>query len=288
MERRALWLSLALHGGILALMFADLSFMRSYEKPVSAPIMIDLSKVKISSKTNLPQKTVTAKKKNTPKVENKQPEVPPKKEVAVQQKPIPKPDISKKEQPPVLPKNKETPKDAVPVPPPKKEVPKTENTPPKKAEQKKYDLNSLLATVEKVRQAPTTTTKEPVEDKTEGMSGRTEGRLDQLMTISDKDLISSKLRECWYIDGGAQDLEEILVELKAVINKDGSVRDVQIMNKMHYPAFESVAESARRAVHICSMKGEESPFKILSNQYADHYNDWHEIRLRFSPTKGIF
>ena len=114
-----------------------------------------------------------------------------------------------------------------------------------------------------------------------------EGRLDQILTVSEKDFISSKLRECWNINGGTQDLDEILVEVKAYINKDGTVHDVQVLNRQNYPAFQSVAESAKRAVRICAAKGSESPFYILSQKYSDHYADWKEIYLRFSPLECV-
>jgi hypothetical protein len=60
------------------------------------------------------------------------------------------------------------------------------------------------------------------------------------------------------------------------------------LNKQNYPAFSSVSESAKRAVYICAGKGTESPFYILSQKYADHYGDWKEIYLRFSPLEGVF
>jgi outer membrane biosynthesis protein TonB len=298
MERRAFLMSLALHGVILTLMLVNFNFAREYSKPPSVILHVDLNKVQISNKTNLPQKSV--KKKKAPvqkKKEEPKKETPKKKEVAAQPKPKTKPKPKaepKKPQPKPQPKPVTPVKDAVPVPKkpePKKETIKEE---PKKIqpqkEEKGYDLQSLLASVEKVRKEPLKQEVKSVQNDLSADMGNTglEGRLDQVLSISEKDFISSKLRECWNIDGGAQNLDEIVVEIKAFINKDGSVRDVKILNKQNYPAFSSVSESAKRAVYICAGKGTESPFYILSQKYADHYGDWKEIYLRFSPLEGVF
>ena len=286
MERRVYGMSLALHGVVLTLMLVNFNFAREYSKPPSVVLHIDLNKVQISDKTNLPQKTLPVKKK-VPVPPPKPQEKPKEKPVAVQPKPKPQP---KPELKPV-PKPVEPVKDAVPVKEPvkpkNKPVPKTEPKVDSRSEED--DLQSLLATVEKVRQQPV---KQPeaIQNDLSANMGNTglEGRLDQMLTISEKGFISSKLRECWNINGGAQDLDEIMVEIKAFINKDGSIREVQILNKQNYPAFQSIAESAKRSVYICADKGIESPFYILSQKYADHYADWKEIYLRFSPLEGVY
>ena len=143
-------------------------------------------------------------------------------------------------------------------------------------------MKSLLASVEKVRQ-DTPAPQPQADTNTQALDNGTEGRIDQLLTISEKDFIASKLRDCWNVDGGAQNIDEIVVEIRALINQDGSVREVNIMNNMNLPAFRSLAESAKRAVYICAQKGDESPFKILADKYADHYQDWKELYLNFNP-----
>ncbi len=280
MERRALWMSLGLHGVILCLMFGNFSFSREYSKPPAVVMHIDLNKVKISDKTNLPQKEISKKAvKNTPK----QTEV--KKEFKTTQV---KPKTVQKESPVPQPKSVPVPKNSVAVQekkPQPEEKPLPKQIPP--SDEEDLDLQSLLATVDKVRQKPVK--KEVVEENpvSEGLKGGLEGRLDQLMTISDKDFISSKLRESWNIDGGTDRLDEIVVEVYVGLNKDGSLRLVKYTNHMNLPAFTQVAESAVRAVHIAANKGSESPFKILAEKYGDHYSDWKEMYLRFSPTEGI-
>lgn len=301
MERRALVMSLALHGAILALMFCDFSFSREYSKPPAVIMHIDLNKVQIADKTNLPQKgivqkaskvippkqekqkpsKVISKKQETPKSKKEMKVVSSEKKVVKAPKPQPQPKL-----PPV-------PKEAVIVQGKKEK--KSENVifsqkQAQQAHEEEADLKSLLATVDKVRQPPVKKEKTSPQESSGGggMSGGLEGRLDQMMTISDKDFISSKLRESWNLDGGTDRLDEIVVEVYVSLNKDGSLRLVKYTNKMNIPAFVQVAESAVRAVHIAANKGSESPFKILAEKYASHYSDWKEISLRFSPTEGIF
>ena len=205
-----------------------------------------------------------------------------------QKKEAPKTDKPKQEvkapEPKPQPKEAPPPKDAVAVQPKKEEKKKEAQKPEPQPKSKKpdYNLKSLLASVEKVRQdAPAPTPQE--ENNTEALDNGTEGRMDQLLTVSDKDFIASRLRDCWNIDGGAQNIDEIVVEIRVLVNKDGSIRDVKIMNNMNLPAFKSLSESARRAVYICAQKGEDSPFKILADHYADHYSDWKELYLNFNP-----
>jgi len=275
MQRKALLLSLGLHTLIISLMFVDLHFAKEYTKAPPAILMVDLTKVKIADKTNLPQKAVP--KKETPKTE-------PKKE---EPKPTPKVDKPKQEvkvpAPKPEPKPAPVPKDAIPVQPKKDEKKKDEQKNTAKNKKSDYDLKSLLASVEKVRK-DNTPTKEDL--PAEALDNGTEGRMDKLLTISDKDFIASKLRDCWNIDGGAQNIDEIVIEIRVLVNQDGSVRDVKIMNNMNLPAFKPLAESARRAVYICAQKGEEAPFKILANHYGEHYADWKELYLNFNPMNG--
>ena len=274
MQRKALLLSLGMHILIICLMFVDFHFAKEYTKAPPAILMVDLTKVKIADKTNLPQKNITKKEekkkteqKPTPKVDK------PKQEVKT---PVSKPE----------PKPAPVPKDAAAVQPPKEEKKKQDkeknNTKPQ-PKKTNYDLKSLLASVEKVRKddAPI-----PEELPQEALDNGTEGRMDKLLTISDKDFIASKLRDCWNIDGGAQNIDEIRIEIRVLLSQDGSVRDVKIMNNMNLPAFKSLSESARRAVYICAQKGEDSPFKILANHYGEHYSDWKELYLNFNPMNG--
>lgn len=279
MLRNSFISSAILHGLVLTMMAMDFSFAR-FDKtpPPPAIMMVDLTKVKISNKTNLPpQKTPTKKKtqpvqkpavKSTKALEKKAPEPP---------KPIPQTPV--KNAVPVIQKEEKVKKDS------KKKPTKTTA----KAEPSANDqLKSLLASVDKVkRSAPVSAPVEPEDDKlTEGIDGGTEGSYSQILSISDTDLIRSQLSKCWNLDAGKKDIDDTIIEIRALVNKDGTIRDVKILTSTHDTVFRSVAESAKRAVYVCAAKGDDSPFKMLADKYADHYGDWKSLLLRFNPKTG--
>ena len=77
-------------------------------------------------------------------------------------------------------------------------------------------------------------------------------------------------------------IEDMVIEIKAALNQNGTVRAVEVMDKSRYNTdghFRSVANSAVRAVHICEPVYKE----ILAEKYADRYDKWQVLRLRFNP-----
>ena len=272
-------MSLLGHIIIILLMVLDLSF--GFKKPEVTPpavMMVDLSKIKISNKTNLPQKSIVFPKKTPQKTVAKEEG----KKSPIQKKVSPKP-VQKSEEKPLL-KPKEQPVKEAVIVKNDQQIPEKKTELEKKTEKKSNtDLQSLLASVEKVRRVPN---KAVQKSETEIQTGA-EGRIDQILTISERDYLASELQKCWNIDAGVEHADEILVEIKAWINKDGSVRDVRIMNSMPISSFKTVAESAKRAIYICDHKGGDSPFRILAEKYADYYGEWKEILLHFNPLNGI-
>ena len=306
MPIRAYLFSALLHSVIIAFLLWDWSFtLKNYEKTNVPVIMIDLKKVQIGELTNLPQKV----KKQTPKKqEAKAPSKKTEKQKTTVKKTTPKPQAKPE---PVKPKEQPKPKDSVKaVEPPKKESkpvkkevkkeqPKAEPKPAQKSEpvkeqpkKKKSDgLKSLLASVEDIKKnaRPSTSVQTPQatgQEVQDGIDGGTEGSLMQPLTISEKDLIANKLRGCWNVDAGLSGIENMIVEVRAYVNRDGSIRDVKILNMQSDTTFRSVAESARRAIYICEALGEESPFKILADKRGDNYQGWKEIFVRFNPLDG--
>lgn len=284
--------SAVLHGAVITLMAFNLSFGRMDEHQTPpALLMVDLTKVQVADKTNLPPKVKAVQtRKKTPKPQEK-PKVLKSKSTVVKAPPrvMPKPKPSK----PV--------KDAAPIIEPpkpiakkkltkveKKETTVSKNTDKKTA--KKYDMKNLLASVEKIRKVPTQTVvpddEEDLPRQNDGIENGTEGSFTQALTVSERDLIATQLKKCWNVDAGAVGIDDMLIEIRAFVNKDGRVRDVTILNMKNDPSFRAVAESARRAVLICDDKGTESPFRILADKYADHYGEWKELFLHFNPMDG--
>ena len=172
-----------------------------------------------------------------------------------------------------------------------KPTPKTEPVKEQPKKKKSNGLKSLLASVEDIKKnARPSTRVQDIQDigqeVQDGIDGGTEGSLMQPLTISEKDLIANKLRSCWNVDAGLNGIENMIVEVRAYVNRDGTIRDVKILNMRSDDAFRSVAESARRAIYICADLKEESPFKMLAEKRGDNYQGWKEIFVRFNPMDG--
>ena len=129
----------------------------------------------------------------------------------------------------------------------------------------------------------------PDEIATEGIEGGAGGSYMQELSVSEKDLIGLRLRECWNMDAGVRGAQNMIVEIRVFLSKEGRVKDAKILNTKRYnkdSAFRSAAESARRAVYICDRKQEKSPFAIFSKNYEDSYDAWKTLLLRFNPFDG--
>lgn len=302
----ALGLSVGLHVVILFLMLFNFSWQTdNFEKSPPALLMVDLTKVKLADKTNLPQKTVqkvkkTPKSVSQPEKEDKTP--------SVKQESVP----TKAE--PVKPKEMAAPKDAVNMQ--EKKVKSNSNSTKKQKDEKVQknplskkktpvtkitsqktttanNLQSLLASVEKVRKPINTTSHQTTitnssseQAVTQGIEGGIGGNLTQELTISEKDLIANKIRQCWNINAGIEGADQMIIELRAYVNRDGRIKDVKILNMKNNPAFRSMAESAKRAIYVCDGLQEESPFKILATQHPQTYSSWKELYLRMNPIDG--
>ncbi|MGD9638955.1 MAG: hypothetical protein AB7U85_07835 [Alphaproteobacteria bacterium] len=303
---RGLRYSLILHAAVFALFRYDFfGFVQHQIAPSTAPLIVDLSKVKISEFTNLPPKAEKKKENVSKETEKKEP---PKEEKKAEKKaepkfvppkkPDPKPEV-KKEQPKIDDKaakleEVEAKKEDKKTEPKKIAEKKVAPTPPKpkttpKKETKKEpepSLKSLLASVEKIEksiQERPQDEKEPDETEDEGIEGGSGGFLGRELTISDKDALAAKIRQCWNFDAGSKGVEDMVIEIRAYLNQDGSVRDVAILDMSRYNNdgfYRSIAESARRAVFICS------PFSMLPERYPDKFDDWKTLFLRFNPMNG--
>ena len=299
--------SIALHLLVFLLWVIDIPmFWWNRTQPSQVPIIVDLKDVKISEMTNLPPKAkfgdedkaaskvkrkvekqytkdeskseLEHKSKDNVKEEPKdtvsetKPE-PPKKDFLVAPQP-------KKPQIKVKPKKQEV------KPKPKKQGPKKQPEKDIKKEEPKLanPLKSLLASVDALEKeaniSSTATIKEGTKVANMGVEGGTAGSYFSDLSISEMDALAGQLRACWNLDPGAMGIEDMIVEIKAQLNQDGSVRSVEIMNSYRYSSdshFRSVSDSAKRAVYICA------PYKILSEKYAEKYEEWRVLRLRFNP-----
>lgn len=305
----ALKKSIALHIAVFLLLITEVPmFWWNRSQPSQVPIIVDLKDVKISEMTNLPPKAKFGDEDKEAsqvkrKIENKytkeetkpkiEPEVKKEKinEEPKEQKPAAKPEEAKKDflvapQPkkPKLkaqPKKPQPKKEQIKKQEPKKEVKKQEK---KEEPQLANPLKSLLASVDALEKeanvSSVATIKEGTNVANMGVEGGAVGSYFSELSISEMDALAGQLRACWNLDPGAMGIEDMIIEIKAQLNQDGSVRSVEVQNTTRYNTdnhFRSVADSAKRAVYICA------PYKILSEKYAEKYDEWRVLRLRFNP-----
>lgn len=305
----ALKKSIALHIAVFLLLIIEVPmFWWNRSQPSQVPIIVDLKDVKISEMTNLPPKAKFGDEDKEAsqvkrKIENKytKEETKPKIESEVkkekineepkEQKPAAKPEEAKKDflvapQPkkPKLkaqPKKPQPKKEQIKKQEPKKEVKKQEK---KEEPQLANPLKSLLASVDALEKeanvSSVATIKEGTNVANMGVEGGAVGSYFSELSISEMDALAGQLRACWNLDPGAMGIEDMIIEIKAQLNQDGSVRSVEVQNTTRYNTdnhFRSVADSAKRAVYICA------PYKILSEKYAEKYDEWRVLRLRFNP-----
>lgn len=300
--------SIVLHIAVFLLCVIDLPlFWNNRSTPGQVPIIVDLKDVKISEMTNLPPKAQFGeedreaskvkrkieknytkdepKPEPEPEPEKTMPKDEPKEEPAAEPKPV-KNDFLEAPKPAAKPKVRPQPRKPKIVPQPKK--PELKKKPEPKKDTSKPELanplKSLLASVDALEKeantSATATIKEGTEVNNMGLEGGIGGSYFSELSISEIDAIAGRLRACWNLDPGAMGIEDMVVEIKAQLNQDGSVRRVDIADMSRYNSdnhFRSVADSARRAVYICA------PYKILADKYAEKYDMWKVMRLRFNP-----
>ena len=277
-------LSVGLHLFVFLLAVGDFSvwFSPKKEKIVSVPVMtVDLSNVKVSSITNLPPK-LSAKKKEAPAKKSLKTSAVVRKKTAAASKSTPS-DTS-------LHVRNEKLNDVLNDVLNKKTPQKTEKTAEKT--NNVNAVNALLASIDTLRAAPREEELpdvDPDEAVNQGIEGGRGGSYLRELSVSERDALGLKLRACWNIDAGVKGAQNMIVEIRAYLTPQGGVEDVKILDRKRYQndaAFRAVAESARRAVYICADKNEESPFLLFPQHYADAYDSWKTLLLRFNPLDG--
>lgn len=302
--------SLALHVVVFVLFMIDLPLFWNNKNSMSqVPIIVDLQNVKIAEMTNLPPKAKMGEEDKAAstvkrKVEEKYTKEEPKEEPKPQEKAKPKPaeeEPAPKDEPvkevkqdflvapqpkkPQPPKVVEKKKEEKVKPVEKKEVKKPEKPKDKSKPELSNPLKSLLASVDALEKETgnrdaTATIKEGTQVNNMGIEGGVGGSYFSELSISEVDAIAGRLRACWNLDPGAMGIEDMIVEIRAYLNQDGTVRKVDILDSSRYNSdnhFRSVADSAKRAVHICA------PYTIFAEKYSDRYDMWKTMLLRFNP-----
>ena len=323
--------SIVLHIAVFLLFMIDLPNWHHDMTLGSAPIIVDLSQVRIDEMTNLPskaefgpedRKATVAERKETqytkdtapePEPEPAKPEektVPEKQpDVAPDEKPTevkqdyleaPKPEKKPERKPDPKPTPKKPPvPDSKPKPKPQpKPDTKPKDTkkakPEEKAALQSNALKSLMQEIDNTKnwEIGETTQSAMIKEGTQvnnmGIEGgNSNGSYLSDLTITETDAIASLLRQNWNLDPGAIGLENMRVEIRVYLNRDGSIKKIEFLDMGRFnsdPSYRSVAESAQRAIIAT-----QQVFKdVFAGKYSGNYDNWSTLRLNFDPLdKGV-
>jgi hypothetical protein len=288
-------LSAGIHFTILVIAFVGLPEWFS-KKIEPQPLVISLENLPITDRTNV-------QKSQQPLVKEQKPLPPP------TQKPNP-PTSKPKASPPPPPEQKpepvkEEPKEEVtpdalpekkvekkPTPPKQKPQPKPtpakpKPTPEKKAEEEPMEDEALKNLIDDAINNSDKKEQKPAKDTAPAQNlTKSEAAYDASLplSISEKDAITSQFVQCWRLPAGAANDYELKVSIDVWLRPDGSVVKAYLTSDQRgkYNAdsvFRAAADSALRAVHMCSP---------LKNLPVNKYNSWKEMRLNFDPSMQLY
>lgn len=158
--------------------------------------------------------------------------------------------------------------------------PKVEEKPKEQEEKKSFDVDKVLALLNKV--APSQQAAAPnahsAARTVRGIGAQT------AMTADLQDALRSQIQPCWNPPVGAPHPERLVVEFHLFLNPDGSVAQPpqltgDSVSRVSRDQFvQAAAEAARRAIYTCA------PYKLP----ADRYQEWREIDpFRFDPKEML-
>ena len=239
--------SVLLHGGIVAATF--FSFAHTLDMNIQDVPLVPVELVTITDTTN-----ITAQSPEPPKPEPQ--ETPPAQDVTP---------------PPPVPEKAEVAPDAPKVvekkPPPPVAKPK-----PDKPKEEKFDINSIVALLDKKNPPPKNQAGKPGDHSIKGMGQQT------AMTMDVMTALQSQIYRCYNVSSliGAPKPDDLIVDFDVFLNPDGSVaQPPQLAAKSNSGSSytQAAVEAARRAISACA------PYKLPANKY----DQWRNFTFHFDP-----
>ena len=304
---RGMVLSAVLHVVLGSLLIIGLPRLFDPAPPEEMPIAVQLVTV-------APETRATHPNPNLPRPDAK-PEVPEVEAPAPKPQPKPEPPIPAPVPPSAgavsQPADEPAPPEAKPAPPPppkppepkpeakpveKLEVPKPREKPEpprqlakleakpeeKKPEEKKYDprqFDALLKNLAPVHTAMTADARpENPRPTAARASSQPKAPLGSQLTTSELDMVRHQIAQCWNVPAGARDAKNLVVEIKVIVDPDGTVRQATIVDQGRPggdPFYRAAAESARRAFFNPQCR----PLHLPAEKYAI----WKDLVVDFSP-----
>ncbi len=246
--------SVLLHGTVVAVTF--FSWAHTLDIQTDDVPVVPVELVTIADKTNIAAQSPTP------------PPPEPQETAAVEAPPPPPPEPEKVE---AAPEAKPAPKPVEKAPPPA--APTVKPAPPK-PKQEKFDINNIMALLDK--KAPAKAPAAKAGDQSIRGAG-----LQDAMTMQLGDALRNQIAQCWSPPVGSPNPERLVVSFRMFLNPDGSVAQTpQLAADSAYTAgrddfTRAAADAAMRAIYACA------PYKLPANQYSA----WRDIEVTFDPRK---
>ncbi len=266
-DKMALSASVLLHLAVIVAITVQIVLFKAKPLELTQPIPIDILDLGPVTTTQKQGTGNTAKVTPAPPPTPKPPIPPPQQE---QQKPVP---VPPKPNPMDKPKPAPEEKFGDVMSKLAKEQPK--KPPPKEAAPENF--NSLLKNLSTDKPVPQITqTKPDAKAPDKASDAGSKGLLSDKLTISQEDLLRRQIEGCWNVPVGARGIQDMVVTIHILMNKDRTVKSAEIVNANGNDPFQrTVAESAMRAV----LNPKCSPFQLPD----DKYDLWNDITMSFNP-----
>ncbi len=191
-------------------------------------------------------------------------------------------DVKPKDVPPPPKKAEVAEKKAAPVPTPK--------TPPKKPQEAKKDESKEKPTTDDSQQfssvlknlvgtdAPPTPDSQPRDTPRQAPQLTAPAPLGATMSMSEMDALRQQLAGCWSIIAGAQDAQNLSVDIQVTVNQDKTVADAKVVDQLRYGSdalFRAAADSAMRALRAPAC----TPLALPDGKY----DEWKSMTINFDP-----
>lgn len=263
------------HVALVIIAIVGLPYFKAPPEPMTRAIAVEILPIADITTTNrIPTKAPPKPVEELKEKPKEKPVTPPKVETVQPPKDLPKPPQEK-------PKPK--PKPVVPPPPTKElappepkpvEKPKPEEKPVEQDQQE--DFSSLLKNLQESK--PDVQEDLPEAKVADAPAPAPAAPFSQNLTMSEFDLLTQQLQRCWSIQAGARYAEDLVVEVRVIVNRERRVLSAAIVDQWRYGQdsyFRAAADSAIRAIN--------SPQCEILNVPPDKYDIWKDMIVTFDP-----
>lgn len=169
-------------------------------------------------------------------------------------------------------------------PPAVKPEPVKDASAPTKPDIPVFDLDALEKAFEDVRtDNPDSQTQHVLTNENRNADSADNARLgagtETGSTVNALDYIRARLHNCWIVDEGAVDYQNLVIDVRLLLNTDGNISEITVLNSADIIASTNRAwgvaqHNATTALRKCA------PYDGL---LSIDYNVWKELRLHLDP-----